>query len=189
MLKHARLTCLVFPTLSTGTVEFIHILSSGQTHIRIPIKLFLLMLEISALDYENSVLFVQTGPISSSAGLSDAATTSGSASPSRTRWSCKCAPGWHGTQCLSRTTDTCDDKPCHNGGACVAIATSTTTKTEDLVAETGGSTMERYKCSCPAGYSGTNCELEIDECASQPCRNGMCGRTLAVLTVSWSSLL
>lgn len=25
---------------------------------------------------------------------------------------------------------------------------------------------------CPAGYSGTNCEINIDECASVPCQNG-----------------
>ena len=29
-----------------------------------------------------------------------------------------------------------------------------------------------YTCSCTAGYHGTNCESEIDECSSNPCENG-----------------
>lgn len=135
------------------------------------------------LQYSNHIMmFVQVTPASSTSATSkqsDAvATTFGtSGSPAvavRTRWSCRCAPGWHGVQCLSRVTDTCDDKPCQNGGACVAIATSTTTKTEDFMAADGGIAAEKYKCSCPAGYTGTNCEFEVDECASQPCLNGQC---------------
>ena len=31
-----------------------------------------------------------------------------------------------------------------------------------------------YFCECQAGYNGTNCETEVDECASHPCVNGEC---------------
>ena len=31
-----------------------------------------------------------------------------------------------------------------------------------------------YICECFAGYTGTHCEEEIDECASNPCVNGDC---------------
>ena len=32
-----------------------------------------------------------------------------------------------------------------------------------------------FACQCPQGYSGTYCEINIDECASSPCQNkGVC---------------
>ena len=29
-----------------------------------------------------------------------------------------------------------------------------------------------YKCQCQAGYTGMDCEVDIDECQSSPCING-----------------
>ena len=51
------------------------------------------------------------------------------------------------------------EAPCQNGGNCTNDGTCS-----------GG-----YTCSCPPGYSGTNCsEVNVDECASNPCVNGAC---------------
>lgn len=57
--------------------------------------------------------------------------------------------------CTPNVSDHCNPSPCQNGGSCVN--------------NSGG-----YTCACPAGYTGTNCEIEIDECASSPCQNGQC---------------
>lgn len=29
-----------------------------------------------------------------------------------------------------------------------------------------------FSCECRPGFEGEHCEIEVDECASQPCRNG-----------------
>lgn len=46
--------------------------------------------------------------------------------------------------------DTCVSSPCLNGGKCV-------------------NTKESYRCDCPLGYKGGNCEIEINECLALPC--------------------
>ena len=31
-----------------------------------------------------------------------------------------------------------------------------------------------YHCKCQAGFSGPHCDVNIDECSSNPCINGKC---------------
>lgn len=57
--------------------------------------------------------------------------------------------------CYAIAVDHCASAPCENGATC----TNT---------ETG------YSCECPPGFTGANCELEIDSCAAEPCVNGFC---------------
>ncbi|MBN3309760.1 NCAN protein, partial [Amia calva] len=47
----------------------------------------------------------------------------------------------------------CQTNPCLHGGSCLSQATL-------------------YSCHCPPGYSGENCEIDIDDCQSNPCENG-----------------
>ncbi|KAK1336807.1 hypothetical protein QTO34_002842 [Cnephaeus nilssonii] len=48
-------------------------------------------------------------------------------------------------------------RPCLNGGKCI----------DDCV--TGNPS---YTCSCLSGFTGRRCQLDVNECASQPCQNG-----------------
>lgn len=47
----------------------------------------------------------------------------------------------------------CGSNPCNNGGSCQNNA-------------------DDYECMCPQGYTGSNCEVEEDECVSSPCAQG-----------------
>ncbi|XP_068719978.1 sushi, von Willebrand factor type A, EGF and pentraxin domain-containing protein 1-like [Montipora capricornis] len=71
--------------------------------------------------------------------------------------SCLPCPGvksTHGTGASSDSfctaVDTCVSNPCINGGTCV-------------------NTKESYRCDCPPGFIGVNCQIEINECLSLPC--------------------
>ncbi|XP_043820374.1 neurocan core protein isoform X2 [Dromiciops gliroides] len=49
--------------------------------------------------------------------------------------------------------DPCENNPCLHGGTCQANHTT-------------------YGCSCDQGFTGENCEIDIDDCLSSPCLNG-----------------
>ncbi|XP_072018497.1 uncharacterized protein [Amphiura filiformis] len=51
--------------------------------------------------------------------------------------------------------DECNSSPCQNGGSCI-------------------DQVNNYTCSCLSGWTGINCEADIDECTSGPCVYGMC---------------
>ncbi|XP_072017351.1 hyalin-like [Amphiura filiformis] len=47
----------------------------------------------------------------------------------------------------------CDPNPCYNDGSC-------------------GDGFHSFNCTCPSGYTGVTCLIEINECLSSPCQNG-----------------
>ncbi|CAB1319564.1 unnamed protein product [Coregonus sp. 'balchen'] len=66
---------------------------------------------------------------------------------------CFCRPGFTDRLCLTPIDNACLSSPCRNGGTC------------DLV------NLREYKCRCPPGWSGKQCQ-QADPCASNPCANG-----------------
>ncbi|KAG9276492.1 cubilin [Astyanax mexicanus] len=70
---------------------------------------------------------------------------------------CTCPPGYvgngYGPSGCTQVTDTCGtNNPCVNG-QCQNTATG-------------------YVCNCDPGWTGQNCDQNINECASNPCQNG-----------------
>lgn len=57
--------------------------------------------------------------------------------------------------------------PCKNGATC------------------SNSGQRSYTCTCRPGYTGVDCELELSECDSNPCRNGGSCKVSLRLAVIW----
>jgi EGF-like domain/Calcium-binding EGF domain len=53
--------------------------------------------------------------------------------------------------------DYCASRPCMNGGQCLS-----------------GINGNQYRCQCPAGFTGSQCQQDINECSSSTpaCLNG-----------------
>ncbi|XP_038064211.1 fibrillin-1-like isoform X3 [Patiria miniata] len=72
----------------------------------------------------------------------------------------------------------CTTGPCENGGTCIDAA----------------GTPLGYRCFCVAGYEGDNCQIEINECLSNPCKNNaQCVNAVnafsCVCTIGWMGVL
>ncbi|KAL4609344.1 protein crumbs 2-like [Arapaima gigas] len=85
---------------------------------------------------------------------------------------CHCWPGYEGERC-EVDIDECAEEPCENGGRCfqrsdrTQVSTLLNTDQELSYANAAG-----YLCWCRPGFTGENCSVNINECASQPCHNG-----------------
>uniref|UniRef100_UPI00398F5840 neurocan core protein n=1 Tax=Pristiophorus japonicus TaxID=55135 RepID=UPI00398F5840 len=55
--------------------------------------------------------------------------------------------------CYREETNPCETNPCLHEGTCLPNRTI-------------------YTCNCVPGFTGENCEIDIDECHSSPCENG-----------------
>uniref|UniRef100_A0A183T8G2 Notch n=1 Tax=Schistocephalus solidus TaxID=70667 RepID=A0A183T8G2_SCHSO len=95
---------------------------------------------------------------------------------------CICSDGWHGPTCelpiiasaaanpevafpnLSGDRPSCMDAPCQHGALCAPE-----------VSETGERSGVGFRCLCDTAlgnYTGPLCDLDVDECLSNPCLNG-----------------
>ncbi|XP_076306369.1 protein jagged-1-like isoform X2 [Tachypleus tridentatus] len=69
-------------------------------------------------------------------------------------WQCKCYVNWGGFLCNKDLNYCGTHEPCQNGGICE------------------NTPPDEYRCRCPEGFSGVNCEVVDDPCATSPCANG-----------------
>lgn len=79
---------------------------------------------------------------------------------------CECQPYYIGVNCeqfvgtTKTTTNTvinyvsCDQSPCSNGGTCTQLG------------------IGSFICVCQVGFTGSLCQIDINECLSNPCLNG-----------------
>ena len=74
-----------------------------------------------------------------------------------TSYTCSCPTDYSGALCENQTppTTSCDSNPCQHGSKCDNIDTG-------------------YICTCSLGFTGINCETNIDDCISNPCIQGTC---------------
>ncbi|GLD57159.1 delta and Notch-like epidermal growth factor-related receptor isoform X2 [Lates japonicus] len=76
--------------------------------------------------------------------------------PSESTFFCECEDGYTGIFC--EEFDACHHRPCRNNGTCTDVRQ--------------GGEGHNFTCSCPPGYEGERCQLLVDHCLSQPCKNG-----------------
>ncbi|KAI9551524.1 serrate [Daphnia sinensis] len=81
-------------------------------------------------------------------------------------WQCICETNWGGILCDQDLNYCGTREPCHNGGTCE------NTKPDE------------YLCKCPDGFSGTNCEVVDNVCATAPCLHG--GTCTVAINASFS---
>ena len=70
-------------------------------------------------------------------------------------FTCSCPSPLSGRLCEVDTVNDCDTvfNPCANNGTCL-------------------DNINAYDCLCVAGFTSTNCTVNIDECDPNPCMNG-----------------
>jgi len=89
---------------------------------------------------------------------------------------CACRLGYFGIDC-EVDRDECSSLPCQNGATCTVrkeILYYVVVKVHFLIWKLPQDQANGYECTCVLGFTGADCETNIDDCASSPCVNGTC---------------
>lgn len=79
-------------------------------------------------------------------------------------YECKCPLNYYGLNCEMFLA--CSLNPCNPQGSSQCL---------DLIMNTSVSSLDSYRCLCKSGFTGAQCQSNINECASQPClHNSTC---------------
>ena len=70
-------------------------------------------------------------------------------------YNCTCPSGYYNGMSCSNMINFCLSNPCQNNATCWMH-------------------LNGYNCSCVLGFTGLHCETNIDDCASEPCTEGVC---------------
>ncbi|XP_033843400.1 lactadherin-like isoform X1 [Periophthalmus magnuspinnatus] len=74
---------------------------------------------------------------------------------------CICADGFTGDTCNLTETGPCSPNPCQNDGTCEVLAPTRR-----------GDVFNEYLCRCQPGFEGVHCQINVNDCVNQPCKNG-----------------
>ncbi|XP_050423737.1 protein crumbs isoform X2 [Adelges cooleyi] len=95
-------------------------------------------------------------------------------------YSCKCYQGYTGKNCDIDINE-CENNPCQFGGTCLERSnlllynhTDKRNLSSIFQQEFNYATASGYECLCMPGTTGVKCEIDINECDSNPCRWGSC---------------
>lgn len=93
---------------------------------------------------------------------------------------CNCNVGYTGKNC-EIDIDECESSPCQNNGKCLQRSNMTLYTLPDrytlpsIFSEPFSyENASGYECICIPGIIGINCEHNVNECESNPCRHGTC---------------